>query len=170
MSLKLMNPLIETFELIKVDEKYAEFTDGGDDATLIEIRQATQREHEKRASVFNRISRTYSQMTDSTVREIQDIPWTELTRKEVFLTLAGCNIEDRDGSQLFLFKDGRLAMTFAEFTAAWGKLPPFVCQEMHKHVYDVNIAWSNAAKDMDEAVEDGLGTEVDETVPLASDA
>ncbi len=166
MPIKLKAPLLEEFELKEIDEMY----ESEGESTLVTIRQATQREHELRAVVFNRITRQYTQLGEGTVREVQEIPWTELARKEVYLTLAGCNIEDQEGKQLFRFnKENRLAMKELDFRNAWGMLDPSVCREIHKSVLKVNFVWDSTPEptgdeDLLEASKDGAGSS--ENVPL----
>lgn len=160
MPLKLMAPIVKEFSLDEIDEDY----DVEGDPTIIMIRQATQREAELRAAVFNRITSQYSQAGDGVVREVREIPWTELTRKEVYLTLAGSNIEEENGKQLFKFKGERLDMSQSQFEKAWGKLPPVICRKIHECVIDVNMTWSGKAEDMEEAADEGAGSKTE--VPL----
>ena len=162
MPLKLMAPLVKEFSLDEIDETYE--VEG--EPTVIKIRQATQRDAEDRAAVFNRITSQYSQAGDGVVKEVREIPWTELTRKEVYLALAACNIETEEGKQLFKFKNDRVDMTLSAFGKAWGKLPPKICRKIHECVLEVNVTWSGASEEMDEAAEEGAGSSEDSPLPV----
>lgn len=71
----------------------------------------------------------------------QDYTWSELIRLEVFLTLTSCNIEDAEGKPLFQFEGGRLKDKRA-FEQAWVMLDPFVANEIHECVLDLNAMWN----------------------------
>ncbi len=156
MALKISAPVVKEFHLASVDEKYP--VEDGDDATTVLILQATQGQNEQRAAVFNRVRRQYSQLGDGTMEETQEIPWVELMRKEVYLTLAGCNIVDENDKGLFQFKNEKLSMSFEGFLKAWHKLPPFVCSEIHKCVLDVNFIWTGGN---DQSEEKEIDSETD---------
>lgn len=143
MPLKLVAPIEETFTLDKSDAQYG--TDG--EPTRVTIRQATQAHNEKRSAIFSEVTRVMGQ--DSSNEEIQlRQRWSleELKRIEVFLTLIDCNILDEKGHPLFSFRNSKnnqeIDMSLQEFSAAFGKLPPDVAQEIHDKVLKVNLTWS----------------------------
>lgn len=117
----------------------------------VEIRPATQRDHEKRASLNSDFRQ--SQDEDGQIVMEYRIEYEKQRRIEVYLTLADCNIEvpdpfDETGEKfvpLFRFRkeQGRmvLAMTEAEFNTAWGNLPQEVARSIHAAVLKVNPEW-----------------------------
>jgi len=140
MALKISAPIVEDFYLDESDKLYGT----SEDPTKIAVRQADQGANERRSRVFAEISRIIENENDSTSMQIRQ-RWSmeELKRVEVFLTLAGCDIEGPDGQDLFRFTaDGKLKMSEAEFAKAWALLPPFVASEIHQKVLKVNYVWS----------------------------
>jgi hypothetical protein len=135
MSFKLSTPLVTEFSLAEVDKKMG--LEESPDPTMITIRQAATGENEERNNLFSRFQREY---TPDTVKVTQDISFDAVRRKEVFLTLAACNIMDVDGRPLFVFKDGRL-QDEKLFTKAWSKLPPLYAEAIHEKVLEVNVMW-----------------------------
>jgi hypothetical protein len=139
MALKLSMPLIKEFSLAETDQKYAELsgTVVTGEPTSIAVRQAETGENEARNALFSRFQREY---TTDTVKVTQDISFDAVRRKEVFLTLAGCNITDTGDKPVFIFKNGRLDNEEV-FARAWAKLPPLYADAIHEKVLDVNIMW-----------------------------
>jgi hypothetical protein len=122
-----------------------------DQDTYVEVRQATQREVEKRADLTadaSRIFRDGSQEVE--VRQRWSVE--EQKRLEVWLTLAGSNLvtEDSDHPEgqrpLFRFQKIKnsymLAMTEEQFKEAWGSLPEVVATSIHAAVLKVNPQWN----------------------------
>lgn len=137
MPLQLRVPLEQEFELKESDRRFG--SEG--ESTRITIRQATQAAHERRAALFANVIRELGKDSgEDVVRLIQRFSFEELKRIEVFLTLVGCNILGPDDKPLFRFNSNG-KMSEADFNEAWGKLPPFVCDEMHDCVLEVNVDW-----------------------------
>lgn len=123
----------------------------------IKVRQATQREQERLAALDYETVRTYrDEPTDDKPGRSVDVrfKWTfpEQQRLQVYLTLAGCNIEmsDPDHSDktvsLFDFKKDpqgrmRVNMTEQQFAEAWGLLSPEYVKAIYEKVLEVNPQW-----------------------------
>jgi len=122
-----------------------------DQDTYVEVRQATQREVERRAELTADASRIFRSGTQE-VEVKQRWSIEEQKRLEVYLTLAGSNIQappDSDGAathSLFRYrKDGGkmvLSMSEAEFNDAWGLLPEEWAEAIHDAVLQVNPQWN----------------------------
>jgi hypothetical protein len=95
MALKILTPEQKEFALTESDPT---------GETLVTIRQATTREHTLRADLWATASRIMRDGGGGEVELKQRISFPEIVRREVFLTLVGCNIEGPDGKQLFTFK------------------------------------------------------------------
>jgi len=145
MALKLSSPVIEEFPLVRSESVYG---DGSGEPSSVLVRQATQGANERRSRVFAEISRVIETQEDfgSTVQLRQRWSMEELKRIEVYLTLAGCNIQDADGTDLFRFRDEKLAMSENDFRVAWAKLPPEVAAEIHEKVLEVNYVWRESGE------------------------
>lgn len=133
----ISTPLEKTFKLDQFDPT---------GETFVIVRQATQAQHERRAELFDEITRIYNDAVAGETQIKQRISVEELKRIEVMLTLAECNILDEDGATpLFTFVQERgrprLAMTENRFKEAWGKLPTEVAEEIHKKIREVNPTW-----------------------------
>ena len=143
MSLKISSPIIEDFYLVESEKL---FGDGSESPAKISIRQATQGANERRSRVFAEISRVIEneqEFGSTSVQIRQRWSMEELKRVEVFLTLAGCDIEGADGGPLFRFNaKNSLAMSENEFNRAWSLLPPVVANEIHEKVLSVNYVWA----------------------------
>lgn len=139
MPIRLDVPLEKEYELEKSDKLFGV---KADERTRIIIRQATQGEHERRASLFSQIIREMARDSsqEDVIRLIQRFSFEELKRIEVQLTLKSCNILGADGKPLFKFNaEGRISEhTFKE---AWDCLPPSVASEIHDCVLDLNVDW-----------------------------
>jgi hypothetical protein len=142
MPLKLAAPIYERFELEETDAKYG--SEG--EPTFVVIRQARQGQHEARQSLFSKLERKYSTETPNEVSVVSTWSSEELKTEEVWLTLVESNITNEDGTLMFNSdqdNDGnaKLAMSKQNFLNAWGMLYPDVCNEIHKKVLEVNVAW-----------------------------
>ena len=139
MPFKLIARTKETFHLELTDKKYN--PDG--EETTVTIRQAAQAEHEERSKVFSEYMRELTRDSESD-RIVFNYSQPAIMKKEVYLTMTGCNIEGANGKPLFRFKDGtvRGGMTYAEFSIAWGELPTDTAAEIHKKVLLVNPDWA----------------------------
>lgn len=144
MPLKLIAPLEQEFELEVSDRKYG--TDGS--PTKITVRQATQAQNEKRELIYAEVTQVFAKNGGKTPDVQFKQMWSQerLKRMECFLSMVSCNIEDEDGTGLFIFKKigdkQYLDMTDIEFEKAWGRLPPDVAQEIHNKVLLVNLQWA----------------------------
>jgi len=133
MAFKLTAPLEKEFALEETDKFYS--TGGG---TMVRIRQATQREHERRSRFFAQIIQRVEpdEQGKNMISYIQNFCLPELMRIEAYLTMVDSNILDENSNPLF--KPG---MTEGEFMNAWGKLPQIVAYEIHEKVLEVNPDW-----------------------------
>ena len=112
------------------------------------VRQATQREVERRAEVGSDASRIFRE-GDRSVEVRQKWNYEEQKRIEAYLTLVECNLTvDFDGEDKPLFRfsrdaNGRMrvAMTEQQFKDAWGFLPENIAEAIHKAVIEVNPQW-----------------------------
>ena len=128
-------PIIKSFTLERTDKEYG-VEDG---PTTIMVRQATMREKAIRDYLYDKdVKRTFEE--DGAVSIMQDVSNNTVVRKEVFLTLAGCNITKADKTPLFKFVGDR-AMDENEFNEAWGALLPLVADEIFEKVLEVNPMW-----------------------------
>jgi len=130
-----IKPVQKEFVLEKSDALYGN-TSG---QTRVVIKQAAQRENERRETLFSKIQRKYSDKAPDEVVVEQKFSFMELYRLEAFLSLASCNIEAEDGTLLF---NSDTMKDEGKFTVAWGLLPPEVCDEIRECIYQVNISWA----------------------------
>lgn len=139
MPIKLDVPIEKDYTL-EVSDKLYKTPEG--EPTRITVRQATQRDHERRAALFSQIIREVARdsVDGDTVRWIQRFSFEELKRIEVSLTLKACNITGANGKLLFNFnEDGKISEE--KFRQAWDVLPPAVATEIHDYVLDLNVDW-----------------------------
>lgn len=134
MPIKLSAPLKKEFHLVESD-KALDNTDG---ATMITIRQATQGDFE----LVNDLTSTFKREYDGEkVSAIQRISFDDIRRKQVYLTICACNLQDVDGNDLFKFNKDERPTTEEAFRRAWYKLPPVVADEIHEFVLQMNPLW-----------------------------
>lgn len=143
MPIQLLAPIYKTSVLEKTDAKYN--VEG--DATIVTVKQATQREHEQRQQLFSTLERKFKGLDSDEITLVQHISMEELKKLEVWLTLCECNILGPDGKDLFPSRKGKndvpqLALTRRQFDDSWGSLPPDVADEIHEKVLEVNFLWS----------------------------
>lgn len=146
MPLKLTAPLYKTFTLDKADEKYGSM----DDPTIVKVKQASQKQHEERQSLFATLEQRWNQLEPDEVALVQTISMEEVKKLEVYLSLVESNFEDENGAPLFPSREGKdgvpeLAMSKPMFVTAWGKLLPDVAREIHQKVLEVNPLWRGSA-------------------------
>lgn len=141
-------PLEKKITLYLTDEDNDE--ENPDESTFVVVRQATQREVEKRAELTADASRVFREGSKE-IEVKQRWSIEEQKRLEVFLTLAGCNIgapveEGEKAHNLFKFikKNNRsyVAMSEEEFNDAWGLLPAEWAEQIHEAILVVNPQWS----------------------------
>lgn len=138
MSLKLKAPITEEFTLPLTDAKFGE---EGQEPTKITIKQASTGEHSTRSQLWSKFTR---QFEEEKLQVVQEISPAHVQRKEVFLTMIACNIEDEDGKPLFSFP-----LVETEFIKAWNKLPVSVASEIHSKVLKVNPIWGGESGEDD---------------------
>jgi hypothetical protein len=136
MPLQLKHPILKDYHLEESDRAFLV----EDEPTRITIRQATQRDHERRAQLFSSIIREMGD-DDDIIRMIQKFSFEELKRVEVMLTLAGSTIKGIDGKPLFEFDSNGRIKSEHQFMEAWGQLPPIVASEIHDCVIELNVDW-----------------------------
>jgi len=131
--LKLTAPVEKVCFLERTDKAF------GVSGTTILVRQATMREHTRRADYFAKLVREITENSEdeeNAVRLIQHFSIPELMRLEAMLTVVESNITDEHDKPLF-YK----GMSEKNFNDAWGKLPVSVAVEMHESVLDLNPDW-----------------------------
>ena len=138
MPVRLLPATKSTYRLEKSDVEYKT-----DTPTIIEVRLATQGAVEARNELFAEFKREYE---GSKVTVSQRLSFDDVRRKEVFLTLAACNIETEDGKPLFTFSNECLDDE-VKFRNAWNQLPPMVASEIHEKVLESNVVWKNLGED-----------------------
>lgn len=139
MSFKIAQPIVKEFSLPLTD---AEFGDGDtENPTTVSIKQAAQGEHAVRMDLWSRFTR---QFEGDQLQVVQDISPAHVQRKEVFLTMTACNIQDDKGEQLFKFP-----LVEKDFIKAWNRLPVSVATEIHSKVLEANPIWGGATGEED---------------------
>ncbi|MCE5295125.1 MAG: hypothetical protein LLF94_11010 [Chlamydiales bacterium] len=141
MPLRLSTPILQDFILERSDKHFEPIGE----ATKVVIKQATQLDHERRSHLLSQNERIFDP-NPGEVRVKSNWSMEELKRLEVYCTLAGCNIEDKDGKPLFKFTESNgvptLDMNMREFEIAWGSLPALVANEIYECVLRVNFDWA----------------------------
>jgi hypothetical protein len=131
-----LKPAIEkTYPLPETDK----ILENEGEPSTVTIIQARQGAHDTRMELWKEFSKKWDD--EGLVSLSQSISPAAVRRKEVFLTLRGCNIEREDGSALFPFPD----LSESKFTKAWADLPPAVADEIHRKVLDLNPLWDNSS-------------------------
>jgi len=133
MALKLSAPLEKEFILEKTDKEF-KVEDGH---TTVTIRQATQGQHEIRTAMYNDFERVFD---GDSLKVSQHFSPEEFKRKEVELTLTGCNILGENDKPLFIFRNG--IVDPISFKKGWADLPPMIADEIHDKVLEMNPLWS----------------------------
>ena len=146
MALKLIAPIEQVFHLEITDREFP--PDEGSEPTNVTIKQATQKQHERRMELFSLYRNKFSWDEDGkqTIESIENRNIYTIQRRDAFLTLADCNIlymppKGKKAVPLFNFKDGQLDMTEEQFDDAWGMLPAVVAREIHSKILEVNPTW-----------------------------
>lgn len=128
-------PLVKEFTLDKTDMKY----DIKDDPTLVKIRQVKMGDKKFRDDLYAKFERRFD---GDVITVAQTVSLDDVVRKEVYLTMAACNIIGSDGkSPMFKFKGERLENEH-EFNLAWAGLDPDVANEIHDKVLEMNPMWN----------------------------
>ena len=137
MPLKLQPATKTSYRLEKSDEEFK-----SDTPTMIEVHLATQGAVEARNELWSE----YIREVEGTKTIIhQRLSFDDVRRKEVFLTLASCNIEDENGKPLFTFKDNHLSDEVS-FKKAWDQLYPSIANEIHEKVLECNVVWQKVGE------------------------
>lgn len=137
MPLKLAQPLIQEYHLVKTDALFPNPEDPS--KTTIEVRLASTGDVERRSDLFNKFKRTFDGFGNFTIE--QNVTMDDVRRMEVFLTLAACNIKNAQGRPLFTFEGDKLNGKDA-FERAWALLPPQTSEEIHGFILEHNKLWS----------------------------
>lgn len=128
-------PLVKEYTLDKTDSIYG-VKDG---PTTVRVRQVKKGDAKLRDDLYAKFERRFE---GNTITVAQIISLDDVQRKEVYLTLAGCNILGVDGkTPLFIFREDRLRDE-NEFNAAWAILDPDVAAEIHSKVIEMNPMWN----------------------------
>ena len=135
MPLNLEPPVEKEFVLEKSDKK---FGNTGEPTTVL-IGQAREGENISRADLWARYERRINKADEMSIS--QEVSPAIVRRKEVFLTLRGCNLT-MDSKPLFIFP-----LKESAFNSAWSKLDPFIADEIHEKVLEVNLDWAVAGED-----------------------
>jgi hypothetical protein len=135
MALKLTAPIKKEFILEKTDEAIP--SEG--EPTTVTIRQATQGDNEFRNELFAKFQREYD--TAGGVKVTQDISFDSIRRREVYLTLCGCNIMGENGESLFKFNAAGKLTDEVAFRRAWSQLEAITANEIHEKVLEMNPMW-----------------------------
>lgn len=144
MAVKLDLP-VETLFYLDLEEEEGQESD----RTFVKVRQARQRDAERRAKLGeNAITRVYKKDTDE--EEVKQ-KWNmeEFKRIETYMTLTDCNILASNSvpekpTYLFRFTvSGHhgLAMTEQEFNDVWGSLPSKWADVIYEKVLEMNPQW-----------------------------
>jgi len=141
MPVKLIAPIEETLELRRTDV----LLKNAGEPTTVTVRQATQRQFEKRASTYANLVQRVTDEDPGSVEYVTRFSQIELMRIEASLTVVGCNIIGPDDEPLFRFKTDNqgkaMLMDEGAFSKAWGMLPSEVAAEIWEKVREVNLAW-----------------------------
>jgi hypothetical protein len=132
MPLKLSPAIKKSYRLEKSDEEFKAET-----PTMIEVRTASQGQVEARNELWSEYIREIE--GPKTIIH-QRLSFDDVRRKEVFLTLVSCNIEDESGKPLFTFSNDRLTDE-TTFKKAWDQLYPSIANEIHEKVLESNVIW-----------------------------
>src|SRR3972149_4183320 len=144
MPIQLAAPVMKDFTLDRSDLAYG--NEG--EATKVTVFQATQAENERRALVHSEVTQIINAQSsmDAELRLYQKWSMEELKRIEVYLTMVGCNILDRNGNDLFRFKNGddhaHLDMTEAEFRKLRKIIPLDIASALLDMLLEVTIPWA----------------------------
>ena len=127
--------LVKEFPLTKTDEIHK--NEG--DPTVVKIRQVKMGDKKLRDDLYAKFERRFD---GNTVTVSQVVSLDDVQRKEVYLTLAGCNICASDGkTPLFQFEGDRLKNEH-DFNTAWATLDDDVAAEIHDKVMEMNLMWN----------------------------
>jgi len=124
-------PILKIFFLDKSDKEYG--NEG--ERSKISIRKFKSDDIEELKRWFKELEE-YARENDWFHINISDI-----RQKEVFLSLAECNLVDENDELLFSFKNNRISMSEKEFFSAWGTLPRIISDEITECVGKVNHPW-----------------------------
>ena len=132
MAYQLEAPIVSTFVLLEIDPT---------GEAKVSFRQATVKECLLRdRRVYGEQKRTFSDDGLTLQNTISDL---ERGKIEVYLTLCGAEglLKEDGETEIFRFREGKLAMNQDEFGAAWDRLPPSVALLIHGRCLDANPDW-----------------------------
>jgi len=128
-------PLVKEFTLDETDAKYGV----KDDPTVVKIRQVKMGDKKLRDDLYAKFERRFD---GNVITVAQTVSLDDVVRKEVYLTLAACNILGPDGkSPMFKFRGDRIENEH-EFNLSWAGLDEDVATEIHKKVLEMNPMWN----------------------------
>jgi hypothetical protein len=133
MPLKLAVPTEREFTLDKSDKLF----ENKGPASIVNVRQATQGDFERRKALYTTFERSFN---GETITVNQRFSPEDLFRLEVEISMCGCNILDSDDKPLFKFR-GKVVDPVS-FAIGWNKLPPEIAEEIHEKVLEVNPLWA----------------------------
>lgn len=134
MPIKLSPPPEQEFVLERTDKL---FNNEGE-PTKIKVRQATEGANLERMTLWKDFKRTLEVTDNKSVTSIeQSISPAEVKRKEVYLTLTYCNLQNENGEDWFVFP-----LNESRFNKQWALLPSAIATEIHEKVLQVNLDWS----------------------------
>jgi hypothetical protein len=127
--------LIQEFFLVNLDRVFGV----QNEPTRFEVRCHTVNDESLRMELLHSVIWDDTDLKD--VIYTLDLSTNDVWLKEVYLTLADCNICEVDDIPLFRFKDKRIDMTEEEFQLAWGRLPIEYAEEIINCVHIMNPQW-----------------------------
>ena len=135
--LKIQPAIKKSYRLEKSDEEFK-----SDSPTMIDVYTATQGAVEARNELWSEYIR---EVEGAKTIIHQRLSFDDVRRKEVYLTLAACNIEGEDGKPLFTFVKEHLTDEQA-FKKAWDQLYPSIANEIHEKVLESNVIWQKVGE------------------------
>lgn len=131
MPIKIEPPITKEFVLEESDK----LLENTGEPTTVKIIQAREGANIERMELWKRFERTFEAAGDMTVT--QEVSPSIVKRKEIFLTMVGCNLLGPEDKPLFSFP-----LKENEFNKAWSILPPVVVNEIHEKCLEVNMDWA----------------------------
>ena len=142
MTLKVLPPLVNEYTLEKSD---AEYGTPGEKPTKVTFRQATKGDDIDRNRLFEEVVREYRALSD-TVKVTSAITVDDVHVKEVYMTMASCDLLDEKDKPYFNFKDKKLEITEVEFAELFGLLPQTIADELIECSLKCNPQWTAQGK------------------------
>jgi hypothetical protein len=131
MPIKLDPPIEKEYTLERSDKALG--NEG--EPTTVKVVQARTGDNLERMELWKRFERTFEAGGD--VHVTQEVSPAIVRRKEVFLTLKGCNLVGPEDKPLFEFP-----LREDKFNKSWAMLPSVLADEIHDKVLEVNPDWT----------------------------